>query len=90
MHAGMINSVSSDAAQRTLADVILKPPLANIDLLDWRAFDRAIEGGYVYAYRALESLPNIPRLAPPSAEKPAVSSLAAEIEKRLAKGARVG
>jgi NTE family protein len=90
MHAGMINSVSSDAAQRTLADVILKPPLANIDLLDWRAFDRAIEGGYVYACRALESLPNIPRLAPPSAEKPAVSSLAAEIEKRLAKGARDG
>jgi NTE family protein len=90
MHAGMINSVSSDAAQRTLADVILKPPLTNIDLLDWRAFDRAIEGGYVYACRALESLPNIPRLTSPSVAKPSVSSLAAELERRKAMGAQVG
>jgi NTE family protein len=90
MHAGMINSVSSDAAQRTLADVILKPPLTNIDLLDWRAFDRAIEGGYVYASRALVSLPKLPRLTPPSPDTRAVSSLAAELERRRAMAARVG
>ena len=49
MRAGMVNSVSSAAAQRSLADVVLKPPLTSIDLLDWHAFDRAIEAGYDYA-----------------------------------------
>ena len=29
MHSGMINSASSAAEQRRLADVLLKPPLAN-------------------------------------------------------------
>ena len=83
MHAGMVNSVSSQAAQRALADVMLKPPLANIDLLDWRAFDRAIESGYAYACQALENLPHVPRLAPAAIEKRNVSSLAAELERRL-------
>jgi NTE family protein len=83
MHAGMVNSVSSQAAQRALADVMLKPPLANIDLLDWRAFDRAIESGYAYACRALENLPHVPRFVPAAIEKRNVSSLAAELERRL-------
>jgi NTE family protein len=83
MHAGMVNSVSSLAAQRTLADVMLKPPLANIDLLNWHAFDRAIEAGYEYARRTLEQLPDVPRLSAIAAEKRAVSSLAAELERRI-------
>ena len=64
MHAGMVNSASSAGAQRELADVLLKPPLANIDLLNWHAFDRAIQAGYEYARAALEALPAIPRLPP--------------------------
>ena len=71
MHAGMVNSVSGAAAQRALADVMLKPPLANIDLLNWRAFDRAIESGYAYARHALEKLPHVPRLAAAAVERPA-------------------
>jgi NTE family protein len=91
MHAGMVNSVASLAAQRTLADVLLKPPLTNIDLLDWHAFDRAIEAGYEYARRALEELPELPRISAPVDEKRSASSLAAEIERRLAlKAARAG
>jgi NTE family protein len=82
MHAGMVNSVSGLAAQRTLADVMLKPPLADIDLLNWQAFDPVIEAGYQYARRALESLPQLPRLAAAPAAK-AASSLEAEIERRL-------
>jgi NTE family protein len=85
VHAGMVNSVSSDAIQRTLADVMLKPPLPNIDLLNWHAFDRAIEAGYAYACRTLRELPDLPRLAAATAEKPAVSSLAIELERRLAR-----
>lgn len=83
MHAGMINNASSAAAQRELADVLLKPPLANVDLLNWQAFDRAIQAGYDYARRALESLPAIPRL-PPAAENKPRNSLAVELARRLA------
>ena len=93
MHAGMVNSVSSAAAQRAFADAMLKPPLANIDLLNWQAFDRAIEAGYGYARQALEDLPGVPRLAaaPAAAGRPAESSLAAELERRISlKAARAG
>lgn len=93
MHAGMIKSSSLEKAQRAFADTILRPPLASIDLLNWRAFDRAIEAGYRYARQALEELPSVPRLAAaPIAEgRPAENSLAAELERRLSiKAARAG
>jgi NTE family protein len=83
MRAGMVNSVSGAAAQRSLADVLLKPPLAGIDLLEWRAFDRAIEAGYQYARGALAELPELPRLAP-APQEPASTSLSTEIERRIA------
>jgi NTE family protein len=83
MHAGMVNNASSTETQRQLADVLLKPPLANVDLLNWRAFDRAIQAGYDYARRAIEALPSIPRL-PAAVDRPARSSLVAEMERRLA------
>ena len=67
MHAGMINSTASERAQRELADVLMKPPLVNIDLLNWQAFDRAIQAGYDYARIALDELPKIPRIIPAAA-----------------------
>jgi NTE family protein len=87
MHAGMVSSVAGLETQRTLADLVLRPPLADIDLLDWHAFDRAIEQGYRYACRVLEAAP-LPRvtIAPPPDRGP--SSLATELERRLA--ARAG
>ena len=91
MHAGMINNVSSSAAR--VADVILKPPLAGIGLLNWQAFDRAIEAGYGYARQALEELPGVPRLTPAPLEtkRRAKNSLAAELDRRLSiKAARAG
>jgi NTE family protein len=83
MHSGMINSAASAAAQRELADVLLKPPLDNVDLLNWRAFDRAIQAGFDYAREALAALPALPRLPAP-AGRALRSSLAAELERRLA------
>jgi NTE family protein len=83
MHAGMINSASSAALQRERADVLLKPPLANVDLLNWRAFDRAIQAGYDYARLALEGLPAIPRLPDP-AHGAKRNSLADELARRMA------
>jgi hypothetical protein len=83
MHSGMVNSASSAAAQRALADVLLKPPLVNIDLLNWREFDRAIQAGYDYAKPLLETLPDIPRLAAATHHVPR-NSLAVELQRRLA------
>jgi NTE family protein len=83
MHAGMVNSAQSAAEQRELADVLLKPPLANVDLLNWRAFDRAIQAGYDYARAALEALPAIPRL-PAANPRTSRNSLAVELQRRLA------
>jgi NTE family protein len=46
--AGMINSAGNRAARHELSDLLLQPPLEQIDMLNWRAFDRAIEVGYTY------------------------------------------
>jgi NTE family protein len=84
MHAGMVNSAASERAQRELADILLKPPLANIDLLNWQAFDRAIQAGYDYARVALEELPNLPRIMAPAAPAARANSAAIELERRIA------
>ena len=84
MYAGSVNSAASAAVQRALADVLLKPPLANVDLLNWQAFDRAIEAGYTYARRSLESLPDLPRITATSNGIQRVSSLVTELERRFA------
>ena len=54
--AGMINSDAATAAGRELTDLLLQPPLADVDLLNWQAFERAIEAGYRHASRRLEEL----------------------------------
>ncbi len=47
--SGMVNSAANTASRRELSDLLLQPPLEEIDMLNWRAFDRAIEAGYAYA-----------------------------------------
>lgn len=91
MHAGMVNSVSSEAAQRSLADLIVRPPLADIDLLNWQAFDRAIAAGYEYACKVLADAPRVPRLGAVAVERRRISSLEVELERRVSlHAARVG
>jgi NTE family protein len=84
IHAGLVNSSASEQAQRQLADLLLKPPLADIDLLNWQAFDGAIEAGYNYARIALAEMPDIPRLAPPAAAPVKIGSAVLELERRIA------
>jgi NTE family protein len=84
MHAGMINSTAGERAQRDLADVLMKPPLTNVDLLNWHAFDRAIQAGYTYARAALDELPGIPRIIEPVVAGAKVNSAAIELERRIA------
>ncbi len=83
MRAGMVNSATAAAQQRELADLLLKPTLANIDLLNWQAFDRAIATGYEYACRTLEAAGGLPRLecAAPAAHPE--HSLSQELERRM-------
>ena len=55
--AGMVNSSAMTAAHREKTDLLLQPPLAQIDMLNWSAFEKAITLGYEYAARRLEALP---------------------------------
>jgi NTE family protein len=55
--SGMINSAATTIGQRNLTDLLLRPSLDGIDLLDWQAFDRAIELGYRCAIGALDKRP---------------------------------
>jgi NTE family protein len=55
--SGMVNSNAVTAAHREKTDLLLQPPLAQIDMLNWKGFDRAIAAGYEYAVRRLETLP---------------------------------
>ena len=54
--AGMVNSDAATAAGRRLTDLLLQPPLADVDLLNWHAFERAIEAGYRHANERLAAL----------------------------------
>jgi hypothetical protein len=55
--AGMVNSSAMTAAHREKTDLLLQPPLAEIDMLNWSAFDKAIQLGYEYAVSRLDALP---------------------------------
>jgi NTE family protein len=83
MRSGMVGGESLLAAQRELADLILKPPLTGIDLLNWHALERAAELGYVCAREALQGRPDLPRIAARSpAASSAGNSLCAALERR--------
>jgi len=84
MRSGMVGGASNEAAQRGLADLMLKPALDDIDLLNWQAFDRSIELGYEHTCKALEGLDRLPRLrAVRAASAPAANALIARIEARM-------
>ena len=56
--AGMVNSSATTVAHREKTDLLLQPPLAQVDMLNWQEFDRAIALGYEYTVRRLEDLPS--------------------------------
>lgn len=53
--AGMINSAGNRAARHDLSDLLLQPPLEQIDMLNWKGFDRAIDAGYRYTVERLKT-----------------------------------
>jgi NTE family protein len=54
-------------ARREQTDILLQPPLENVDLLDWRAFERAIDAGYRHALQRLAAADAAPDVSPPAA-----------------------
>jgi len=53
MRAGTINV--NPAAGRELTDVIVTPPIEDIELRDWKAYDTAVEAGYQEMLAALDA-----------------------------------
>lgn len=53
LRAGMVNSGSAAQQARALSSLLLAPPLGDIDLLEWKAYYRAIDRGYQYALRMI-------------------------------------
>ena len=52
--AGMANAGMASLAARSAATLLLTPPLHEINLVEWRAFDRAIEIGYRHTLGVLQ------------------------------------
>ena len=53
LRAGMINAEVASVARRAQTSLLLAPPMHDIGLLEWEAFERAIESGYRYASEIL-------------------------------------
>jgi NTE family protein len=56
VRAGTVNTTAASAAGRELSDLLLQPPLASVDLLNWKAFARAVDAGYRHAAERLAAL----------------------------------
>jgi NTE family protein len=56
LRAATVSGDSLTKMAHAQADILFKPPLGNIDLLDWQACDQAIETGYRHAVEKLEQL----------------------------------
>ena len=46
LRSGMVNAEAASIERRAQTSLLLTPPLQDIELLDWHAFERAIEIGY--------------------------------------------
>ena len=51
----MVNSATTSSNNRMQSDLLVQPPVAEIELLNWGAFERAIEIGYRHTQKILEN-----------------------------------
>jgi NTE family protein len=49
LRSGMVNAEAASIERRAYTNLLLTPPLSDIELLDWHAYERAIEAGYRHA-----------------------------------------
>jgi NTE family protein len=52
----MLHSASRRPRAAELADILIRPDVQSIGMVEWKAFDRAIEAGYRAAVDALSTL----------------------------------
>ena len=53
LRSGMVNAEAASIERHAMTSLLLAPPLEDIDLLDWNAYERAIEAGYRHAQTVL-------------------------------------
>lgn len=53
LRSGMVNSEAASAIRRAQTSLLLAPPMNDIGLLDWHAYERAIAAGYRHAREVL-------------------------------------
>lgn len=53
LRSGMVNAEAASIERRAQTSLLLTPPLQGIELLDWHAYERAIEIGYRHAQDVL-------------------------------------
>lgn len=58
LNVSILHSQSKLAAARAHADVCFTPDLGRIGMLDWSAFDKAVETGYQHARSVIADLPD--------------------------------
>jgi len=63
LRSGMVNAEAASLERRAQTSLLLDPPLADIELLEWMAYERAIAAGYTYAQKVLGRA-NAPRELP--------------------------
>ena len=56
MSAGTVSSAAQTIASRSQLDLLLQPPLGSFNMLDWKAYERAIDIGYRSTMETLEQL----------------------------------
>jgi NTE family protein len=78
--SGMINSSANTLAHRDMTDLLLQPPLEQFDMLNWKAFDQAIDAGYRYACERLRV--SGAALLPPSNSSPPKRRRSIELSRR--------
>ena len=55
LRSGMVNSASTAENNRKHCDWMIKPPVDQLELLDWQIFDRAIDIGYQHTRHLIEN-----------------------------------
>ncbi|MGA9827180.1 MAG: patatin-like phospholipase family protein [Rhodanobacteraceae bacterium] len=53
LRSGMVNAEVASRERRALTSLLLTPPLSDIELFDWHAYERAIDAGYIYTQQRL-------------------------------------
>ncbi len=55
MRSATVTGVAQEREQVERADLVIEPPLGGIEIRDWKAFDQAVEIGYLHAMKVLET-----------------------------------